>query len=122
MIFVLGATGYIPGAIALYVLFAKAHYRNAWFAFLPILSVIGVLHVIGKSGWNILWWLVPVANIIFAIQWGIDFLKVFGISPWWLLALLVPYLGTVAFLALYVYMAWSPAVIYDVRRIGRVAG
>ena len=81
MIFVLGAVGYIPGAIALYVLFAKAHYRNAWFAFLPILSVIGVLHVIGKSGWNILWWLVPVANIIFAIQWGIDFLKVFGISP-----------------------------------------
>lgn len=115
-----GIGGYVLTAWALYTLFSKARYRHRFFAIFPIFNTIGVLHIIGRSGWNVLWTFVPIANLVFGILWGIDFLKSFGMNPWWLAVLVLPYLGTLAFLALTVYMAASKEVTYDIGRIGRI--
>ena len=81
---------YFLFAGALYSLFKKAGIKHPWFAFIPILSTIGQLWVIGRSGWNVLWQLVPIANFVFTIVWGVRFLRAFGKSGWWMLWALLP--------------------------------
>lgn len=75
--------------IALYVLQAIAFFRLAkkagrddiaWFAWVPILSNILQLRMIRWSGWWIFMYLVPIANIVFAIIWQVKLLRAFGKS------------------------------------------
>lgn len=81
---------YFLYAGAMYRLFQKAGIKYPWFAFIPVCSTIGMLWVIGKSGWNIFWQLVPVVNVIFAIIWGIRFVQAYGKSGWWMLWAVLP--------------------------------
>ena len=81
---------YFLFAGALYGLFRKAGIKYPWFAFIPMCSTIGQLWVIGKSGWNVLWQLVPIANVVFAIIWGVKFLRAYGKSGWWMLWAMLP--------------------------------
>lgn len=72
----------------------------AWFAWIPILAQIQQLRIIGKSGWWVLMYLVPIADLVFAIIWRIQLLNAFGkhgawvlfyvfIQPVWLIMLMV---------------------------------
>ncbi|RCX17800.1 hypothetical protein DFP94_108161 [Fontibacillus phaseoli] len=76
-------------AIAMYVLFAGAYFslakkagldHIAWFAFVPILMNILQLRLIKESGWWVLMYFVPVANIVFTIIWQVKLLNAFGKS------------------------------------------
>lgn len=100
---------YLIAAIATFFLYQKAQHRYAWFAFIPFLSFIPFFHIIKKSAWNVLWILVPVANIIFAIIWTIQWLKAFGINPWILLLYIVPFVNIFVLF----YMSFSTKVVYQ---------
>jgi len=74
---------------AMYVLFAGAYFSLAkkaglddiaWFAFVPILNSILQLKMIKESGWWVLMYLVPFANLVFAIIWQVRLLNAFGKS------------------------------------------
>ena len=74
-------------AAAMYVLFAGAFFSLAkkaglddiaWFAFVPILNNILQLKMIKESGWWVLMYLVPFANLVFAIIWQVRLLNAFG--------------------------------------------
>lgn len=78
--------------VAMYVLSAitysrfakKAGLANiAWFAWVPVLNMILLLRMIGKSPWWLLILLVPYAGIVFEIIWYIRFFKAFGKSGHW---------------------------------------
>lgn len=73
--------------IILYVLTAIAFYRLAkiagrpeiaWYAWVPILNQIQRLMLIKKSGWWVLMYLVPIANLILWIVWNVKLLHAFG--------------------------------------------
>lgn len=81
---------YFVFAGALFRLFQKAGIRYPWFAFIPICSTVGMLWVIGKSGWNVFWLLVPVVNVILAIIWSVRFLQAYGKSGLWVLWSILP--------------------------------
>ncbi|GIO86057.1 hypothetical protein J25TS5_29890 [Paenibacillus faecis] len=74
-------------AAAMYVLFAGAFFSLAkkaglddiaWFAFVPILNNILQLKMIKESGWWVLMYFVPFANLVFAIIWQVRLLNAFG--------------------------------------------
>lgn len=74
-------------AAAMYVLFAGAFFSLAkkaglddiaWFAFVPVLNTILQLKMIKESGWWVLMYLVPFANLVFAIIWQVRLLNAFG--------------------------------------------
>jgi hypothetical protein len=75
--------------IVMYVLNAIAFGRVArlaglpeigWMAWVPIANIVQQLLLIRKSGWWIFMYLVPVANLIFAIIWQVKLLNAFGKS------------------------------------------
>ncbi|WP_245631727.1 DUF5684 domain-containing protein [Alicyclobacillus ferrooxydans] len=73
--------------VGLYVIIGVADMRLAkiagrprieWMAWVPICSTILPLLLIKKSGWWLLMYLVPIANIVFFILWQMKLLKAFG--------------------------------------------
>ena len=50
----------------------------AWMAWVPVCNSIQQLLLIKKSGWNILWYLVPIANFVFMIIWQVKLLNAYG--------------------------------------------
>lgn len=73
--------------IAMYVLNGLAFMKLAkvagrpeigWMAWVPICNAIQQLLLIKKSGWWVLMYLVPIANIVFSIIWHIELLNAFG--------------------------------------------
>ncbi|WP_334072394.1 MULTISPECIES: DUF5684 domain-containing protein [Paenibacillus] len=73
--------------VAMYVLFAGAFFSLAkkaglddiaWFAFVPILNNILQLKLIKESGWWVLMYFVPIANLVFYIIWQVRLLNAFG--------------------------------------------
>lgn len=84
--FSIGLIGYVLMGIAFFRL-AKLAGRHdiAWFAWVPILSAILQLRLIKKSGWWVLMYLVPIANIVFAIIWQVKLLHAFGKHGAWVL-------------------------------------
>ncbi|WAH37912.1 DUF5684 domain-containing protein [Alicyclobacillus dauci] len=83
---ILGIVGYILTGIAFFRL-AKLAGRHdiAWFAWVPILSAILQLRLIRKSGWWVLMYLVPIANIVFVIIWQVKLLNAYGKHGAWVL-------------------------------------
>ncbi|MFB5192346.1 DUF5684 domain-containing protein [Alicyclobacillus fastidiosus] len=49
-----------------------------WMAWVPICSTVLPLLLIKKSGWWLLIYLVPIANIVFFTIWQVKLLKAFG--------------------------------------------
>lgn len=52
--------------------------RIEWMAWVPICSTILPLLLIKKSGWWLLMYLVPIANIVFFIIWQVKLLRAYG--------------------------------------------
>lgn len=112
LVFILLAVSYIIHAFIYYRLAKKAGLdHEAWFAFVPVLQFILYLHIIGRSGWNIFWLFVPVANFVFQVIWTVEFLELFGQHPLWTVTRFITPL-TMAFYILEIYMAFSDDVQY----------
>jgi hypothetical protein len=60
-----------------WIIFSKAN-QPGWAAIIPILNTVIFLHVIGRSGWWILIFFVPVVNIIFGLIFIHELSKAFG--------------------------------------------
>lgn len=104
---------YVYGGLVNYRLYTKAGINHAWLAWVPIAQMAPLLWTIRRSAWMMLWMLVPIANVVFAVIWMVKFLNAFGYSGWWILLLLVPYVGELGYMALTSYMAFSQKVEYQ---------
>ncbi|GMA61583.1 DUF5684 domain-containing protein [Alicyclobacillus fastidiosus] len=112
--------------IALYVVSALAHYqlckragvKHRWMVWVPILYIFPILWTIQKSGWNVLFLLIPVANIVFAIIWHVKYLHAFGRSGHWLWFILLPVLGPIIMVIVLAQTAYSRKTIYHLRQPG----
>lgn len=133
--FVINIIAYIIGALLMFALGRKANNPNAWFAFVPILNYVLFFQLIGRSALNILWYfavaipmvmliagaetlglilLIPlcIILIILSILWSVEFFRAFGMSGAWVLVLFVPFLGSLIYLILILYMIFSSKVQY----------
>jgi hypothetical protein len=68
---------YILFSLPLYAVFKKAG-AEAWAAFIPIYNVYVLLKVVGRPGWWLLLFLVPILNFIILIIVYNDLSKSFG--------------------------------------------
>ncbi|MBX5436876.1 MAG: hypothetical protein IRZ33_06635 [Alicyclobacillaceae bacterium] len=67
-----------------------------WMAWVPVCSAIQQLLLIRKSGWWVLMYLVPVANVVFAIIWQVKLLNAFGKNGAYVLFLIfLPFVYTI---------------------------
>jgi hypothetical protein len=99
---------YIVNALIFYFLAKKGNIRNPWLAFIPLVQFILFLHIINKSGWNILLMLIPIANLVIAIIWYVKFFNAFGMSGAWVLLMFIPF----GIFIIMLYMAFSESVQY----------
>ena len=89
---------YVLYVIPLYAVFKKAGSDMAWGAFIPILNWYVLLKVVGRPGWWLIWYFIPIANLIVSIIVLYDLSKSFGhgggytvgliFLPWIFLAIL----------------------------------
>lgn len=109
--------------VALWVLNGLAFYRLAvlagrdgiaWFAWVPVLNFVLQLKLIDRSAWNILWLLVPIADIVFLIIWQVKLLNAYGKSGAFWLFNLVPYVGQLIYEILWIVWGFSS----DTRYVG----
>lgn len=101
----------VIGGIGIFLMARKAGYDIAWLAFIPILSFIPFFMLIKRSFWNVLFLLIPIVNVVFAIIWAIEIQQVFGRNK--LMVLLILFVPGFAFIY-YIYLGTSK----DVRYIG----
>lgn len=95
---IFGLGSYIWLAICLYKIAQKQNAENPWFAWIPILNLVLMLEIAKKPMWWIVMFLIPIANIVFAIMLYVEFLKVLGKPTWWVvLMILVPFAYHVIF-------------------------
>lgn len=120
---------YIINALVYYQLAKKANMeKEAWKAFIPIVQNTLFFHMIDKSGWYLLVFVLPaiasslsnspffylisvILNVIvfvLLVEWTADFLKRFGQNPLWTIAMLFPLVFNIFLL----HMAFSPNVRY----------
>ncbi|MFB5188960.1 DUF5684 domain-containing protein [Alicyclobacillus fastidiosus] len=110
---VFGVVGYVLTGIAFFRLSKLAGREDiAWFAWVPILSAILQLRLIHKSGWWILMYLVPIANIVFAIIWQVKLLHAYGKHGAWVLFAI--FLNIVYYI-MWVVWAYSDNTKYQLR-------
>jgi hypothetical protein len=76
--FVLWVIVYIAFALPLWAVFKKAGSEMAWAAFVPIVNVYELLKIVGRPGWWLILYLVPLVNIVIAIIVWNDLSKSFG--------------------------------------------
>jgi len=54
--------------------------QPGWAAIIPIYNLVVLMQIIGKSGWFVLLYFIPVVNIVFSLIVAIELAKVFGKS------------------------------------------
>jgi hypothetical protein len=54
--------------------------QPGWACIIPIYNLVVLMRIIGKSGWLILLYFIPIVNIVFSIIVAINLAKVFGKS------------------------------------------
>ena len=79
---ILVAAIYIYSAYCLYLIAQKTNTPNAWYAWVPILNLVLMLQIIGKSLWWILAVFIPLVNI-FVIIWIWAKISEVRHRPWW---------------------------------------
>jgi hypothetical protein len=68
----------IIAIVANWIIFTKAG-RHGWESIIPFWNLYVLLHIIGKSGWNMLWYLLPIVGwLILAIILCIGLARSFG--------------------------------------------
>ena len=110
---------YLYVAAALYTVAKKLKYDKAWIAWIPVANMF-LLPVLAKD-WNWYWgfmFLVPIANVIFFIIWTWQIFekrRYPGALSLMAFAMLVPFIGTIAYLLTIGIVAWNDSS----RRRGR---
>ncbi|MCT4663284.1 MAG: DUF5684 domain-containing protein [Tissierellales bacterium] len=100
---------YVINALTYYKIAEKAGLDNAWIAFIPFLQFIIMFHVIDKSAWWLLIYIVPFVNVIASIIFMYQFMDSFEIpGVIIILSFFVPFLMQGIFL----YMAFSGNCAY----------
>lgn len=89
---------YVVFALPLWAVFKKAGSDMAWAAFVPIVNVYETLKVVGRPGWWLILYFIPIVNLVVAIIVWNDLSKSFGkgvgftigliLLPWVFLAIL----------------------------------
>jgi hypothetical protein len=69
---------YIVFALPLWAVFKKAGSDMAWAAFIPVLNIYALLKVVGRPGWWLILYVIPIVNIVIAIMVWYDLAKSFG--------------------------------------------
>ena len=101
---------YVVFALPLWAVFKKAGSDMAWAAFVPIVNVYETLKVVGRPGWWLILYFIPIVNLVVVIIVWNDLSKSFGkgvgftigliFLPWVFLAILgwgsAPYQGPAA--------------------------
>ncbi len=88
-----GIVGYIIFVILLWRIFSKAG-RPGWLAIIPIVNTIVLIQISGHSGWTVLFFLIPIFNIVWgiviAVHLGESFKKggAFSFFLLWLLSII----------------------------------
>jgi len=59
---------YVWVALCLYIIAKKTKAENAWLAWIPVGNVILACQIAGKPWWWVFLFLIPIANIVFAIM------------------------------------------------------
>lgn len=131
-VFIIGLIVYVINALTYYKLSKKAGLdSHAWMAWVPVLQNVLFFHMIDKSGWYVLLYLIPsitlvfdsgimaviglilnLAVVILSVIWLADLLKRFGQSPLWIITLFIPIIN-IAFIVFFIYMAFSNDVQYQ---------
>jgi hypothetical protein len=75
-------TYYVYMSICLMKIAKKTNTENAWFAWIPILDLLLSLQIAKKPTWWIVWFFVPVANIIVYILAWMGISKTLGKQEW----------------------------------------
>lgn len=99
---------YLLSSFFYYKIYQKADLSNAWMAWVPILNIIPFFHVINRSAWNVLYLLIPIASIYFVFKFLIEFIKAFGLNPWFIIGFLISPIN----LIILGYMAFNKDVTY----------
>jgi Family of unknown function (DUF5684) len=69
---------YVVFALPMWAVFKKAGSDMAWGAFVPILNLYVLLKIVGRPGWWLLLFLIPIVNVIILIVVYYDLSKSFG--------------------------------------------
>ena len=101
-----GVAGLIVLYVILYVVYVAALWRvltkagqPGWAAIIPIYNWYIVLKIVGRPGWWLLLYLIPIVNVVVHIVVLVDLSHSFGLSGWFAVGLLllgiifVPILG-----------------------------
>ncbi len=104
---------YLVNALAYYKMAQKANVRNAWMAFIPILQFVLFFHMIDKSAWYILAYLIPLLNVVLYLYWTYQLFESFGVggSIGVLVLVLSMFMG-IAMAVYLLYIAFSDNVQY----------
>jgi hypothetical protein len=79
--------------VAYWKLYTKAG-KPGWAAIVPFYNLYVLLKIVGRPGWWLIWYFIPIANIVVLIIVMIDLAKAFNKSGWFALVLILfPYIG-----------------------------
>lgn len=100
---------YLVQAYAFYRLAEKAGVENAWLSFIPVLQFVLFFHIIDRSAWFVLLYLIPLVNVIAGIIFYVEFYKAFDIDTVLIvIAIIFPVVGGILLL----YMGFSDRIQY----------
>jgi hypothetical protein len=80
LFWVMMIVSYAINAVALYFMAKKANVKYPWVAFVPVVQVVAMLHMIDKSGWHFFLLFIPIVNIILSVMWMVKLFQNFGMS------------------------------------------
>jgi hypothetical protein len=69
----------IVGIVAMWKMFKKAG-QPGWAAIIPIYNQYTMLKVAGRPGWWLIWYFIPIAQIVVSLIVAMDIAKAFGRS------------------------------------------
>lgn len=100
---------YLVSTIPMYKLAQKANVSNSWLAFIPILQFVLFLHIIDRSAFFVLVFLIPFAGVFIWMYFQYEFLNRFGVDP--VLSIIAVIFNPIYFV-LTIYLAFSSNVRY----------
>lgn len=80
LFWVMMIVSYAINAVSLYFMAKKANVKYPWVAFVPVVQVVAMLHMIDKSGWHFFLLFIPIVNIILSVMWMVKLFQNFGMS------------------------------------------
>jgi hypothetical protein len=76
---IVGLIIFVVMVVSLWRIFSKAN-KPGWAAIIPIYNIYVLLKVVGRPGWWVILYLIPLVNVIISIIVALDLAKSFGKS------------------------------------------